>query len=59
MSDLRKEFEKWIKSETGFDTVKTRYPMTPPEAQQYMNHSTNLAWLAWQAALKAKEQNHE
>lgn len=58
MEKMREEFEKWIESETGFDTFRTNYPMTPPDLQQYRSHLTNLAWLAWQAALKAKEQNH-
>lgn len=58
MELMREEFEKWIESETGFDTFRTNYPMTPPDQQQYMCHRTNLAWMAWQEALKVKEQNH-
>lgn len=52
----RDKFEKWIKSETGFNTHRTNYPFTPYEAQQYLCHHTNLAWLAWCKALEADEE---
>lgn len=51
----REKFEAWIKSETGFDLWRTNYPMTKPEDQQYKDHSTNLAWMAWQASREAVE----
>ena len=51
----REQFEAWIKSETGFDLWRTNYPMTKPEDQQYKDHSTNLAWMAWQASREAVE----
>jgi hypothetical protein len=53
MDKQRAEFESFIKSETGFDVCRTEFPMTRPENQQYMDHHTNLAWIAWQAAQKA------
>ncbi|MGL4756223.1 MAG: hypothetical protein ACRCXB_28050 [Aeromonadaceae bacterium] len=53
MEKMRKEFEAWIDSETGFDCFRTNYPMTKPEDQQYMCHRTNLAWLSWQASRSA------
>ncbi|WP_326490727.1 hypothetical protein [Hafnia alvei] len=31
--------------------------MTKPEDQQYKDHSTNLAWMAWQASREAVEVN--
>lgn len=49
----REQFEAWIKSETGFDLWRTNFPMTEPEDQQYKDHSTNLAWMAWQASREA------
>jgi len=51
----REQFEAWIKSETDFDLWRTNYPMTKPEDQQYKDHSTNLAWMAWQASREAVE----
>lgn len=51
----REQFEAWVKSETGFDLWRTNYPMTAPENQQYAEHSTNLAWMAWQASREAVE----
>ena len=51
----REQFEAWIKSETGFDLWRTNYPMTKPEDQQYKDHFTNLAWMAWQASREAVE----
>lgn len=50
MDKMREEFEAWINSETGFDCFRTNYQMTKPEDQQYMCHSTTLAWRAWKAS---------
>ncbi|WP_413498920.1 hypothetical protein [Buttiauxella gaviniae] len=46
----RAQFEKFIASETGFDLYRTNFPMINPEDQQYKDHSTNMAWFAWQAS---------
>lgn len=43
---IREDFEKWFNENTGFDTFRTNFPMTKPEDQQYLDHNTNLAWLA-------------
>lgn len=51
--DSRAQFEDWIKKETGFEVYRTDYPMTKIEDQQYVDHSTNLAWEAWQASRAA------
>jgi hypothetical protein len=43
-------FEKWMKKEVNtieFDLWKNQYP---DNTWQYADHSTNLAWIAWQAA---------
>lgn len=47
---MRKEFEDWLLSNTGFDTYRTNFAMTKPEDQQYQCHHTNLAWLSWKAS---------
>lgn len=46
----REKFEEWINNETAWPLWRTNYPMIPSEEQQYSDHHTNLAWLAYQAA---------
>lgn len=55
MKSSREQFEEWVKAETGFDLYRTNFPMTSWDNQQYKDHSTNLAWMAWQASRAAIE----
>ena len=55
MKSSREQFEEWVKAETGFDLYRTNFPMTSWDNQQYKDHSTNLAWMSWQASRAAIE----
>ena len=55
MKSSREQFEEWVNEETGFDLYRTNFPMTTWDNQQYKDHSTNLAWCAWQASREAIE----
>lgn len=55
MKSSREKFEEWVNEETGFDLHRTNFPMTTWDNQQYKDHSTNLAWCAWQASRAAIE----
>ena len=44
MNSERKAFEEWASSETGWDLYWSDH------INQYMDHHTNGAWLAWQAS---------
>lgn len=55
MKSSREQFEEWVKAETGFDLCRTNFPMTSWDNQQYKDHSTNLAWMSWQASRAAIE----
>ena len=55
MKSSREQFEEWVKAETGFDLYRTNFPMTSWDNQQYKDHSTNLAWMSWQASRAAVE----
>lgn len=51
MSDSREAFEVFWRNEMNaevFDLVKTAYPFTSDENQQYLCHETNRAWITWQ-----------
>ena len=50
MTQQNNEFENWWKKEINtieFDLWKNQYP---DNTWQYADHSTNLAWITWQAA---------
>lgn len=51
----REKFEAWARATTGLMLDRTAYPMTPDEDQQYLDHDTNLAWMAFQAALASQQ----
>jgi len=59
MDKSRRQFESFIKKETGFDLHRTNYPMTKREDQQYSSHQTNLAWLSWQASRESLEKERD
>lgn len=44
MSSERKAFEEWASSETRWDLYWS------DNINQYMDHQTNAAWLAWKAS---------
>lgn len=46
----REQFEEYMKAETNHPLWRTEYPMTKDEDQQYSDHTTNMAWFAWQAS---------
>lgn len=51
----REQFEKYMKAETNHPLWRTEYPMTKDQDQQYSDHTTNMAWFAWQASRAAIE----
>lgn len=51
----REKFEAWAKTNTKIFLDRTEYPMTASEDQQYIDHDTNLAFIAWQAALASQQ----
>lgn len=51
----REKFEVWAKANTKLFLDRTQYPMTDNEDQQYIDHDTNLAFMAWQAALASQQ----
>ena len=53
--DMRERFEIWVTEETGLDLFRANYPMTKPEDQPYKDQDTLLAWITWQAAVRATE----
>lgn len=50
----REEFEEFMRTETNHSLERTEFPFTTYENQQYANHITNMAWIAWQAARNNK-----
>lgn len=44
IEEERKAFEDWASKETGWDLYWSE------NINQYMDHQTNAAWLAWQAS---------
>lgn len=48
-TEERKAFERFMRKETGHSLFRTKYPMTERKDQQYADHTTNMAWIAFQA----------
>lgn len=48
----RDNFESWIMGNTHCPIWRTSYPMMEDVDQHYVDHSVDLAWMAWQAALE-------
>ncbi|EOW2373287.1 hypothetical protein CBR20_19925 [Cronobacter sakazakii] len=55
MDKSREQFEAWARSETRLNLDRTNYALTAVDEQQYIDHDTNLAWMAWQASRAAVE----
>lgn len=51
----REKFEAWAADNTELSLIRTAYAFTEYDEQQYIDHDTNLAWMAYQAALASQQ----